>query len=360
MTLLWINLALVFICSFFARYASRPSVSYISSISAVSIKPNIVLVFGALVSLVMVSGLRSNIGDTFFYSHIYQTVEFNWSYVLSNKDIGFGILQMILQNYSKDPQIMIFTTALITNILIVYILFNYSKIFELSMYVYITGGLFLVSMNGIRQVLAAAIAFTGIRFLMEGSWKRYVLVILLASFFHQSALILIPLYFIVRFKAWSKVTIALLILSIVIVIGFNQFSSLLFTAIQETQYGGYKNFQEGGASSLRVIVNAIPLLIAYLGRDNLRKIFPNSDVVINMTLIGFIFMLIATQNWIFARFSIYFSLYQLILISWIIKLFRDKDEKLIYYGILVCYFIYYFYESVISLNITYLSNYLNW
>lgn len=359
MTFLWINLVLVFIFSFFSRYASSPRISYVSTLSGVFIKPRKILVFGALLTLVLISGLRSNIGDTYFYAHDYIINDYNWSFVLSKKDIGFGVLQMLLQRISENPQIMIFTTAFITNVLIVYILYNYSRMFEISLYVYITSGLFLVSMNGIRQVLAASIAFTSIKFLIEGSWKRYFLVIFLASLFHLSALVLIPIYFIVRFKAWSKVTIALVLISIVIVVGYSQFSTLLFSALQDTQYENYKDFHEGGASIIRVIVNATPLVISFVGRDKLRKVFPNSDVVINMALFGFIFMLISTQNWIFARISIYFSIYQLILISWITKLFKEKNEKFIYYSILICYLIYFYYESVISLNVIYRSNYLN-
>jgi len=360
MTLLWINLAFVFIFSFLARYVASTRISYVSTISPVYIKPNKVFVLCALLSLVLIAGLRANIGDTYVYIDVFKKNDFTWSYIISKKDIGFGIFQMILKHFSTDPQIMIFTTALITNGLVVFVLYNYSRIFELSLYVYITGGLFLVSMNGIRQVLAAAIAFTGIRFLMEGSWKKYILVVLLASLFHQSALILIPIYFIVRFKAWSKVTIALILLSIVIVTGYGYFSSLLFSAIKDTQYANYKNFHEGGANVIRGVVYAVPLLIAFVGRNKLRRMFPNSDIVINMTLLGFVFMVVSTQNWIFARVSIYFDFYYLILISWIIKLFREKDEKLIYYAIIICYLAYYYYEDVISLNIIYNSNYFNW
>jgi len=360
MTLFWINLTVVFIFSFFARYAASTRFSYVSTISSVYIKPNKIFVLGALLTLVLISGLRgTSIGDTFNYVDIYRDNKFTWNYIISKKDIGFGILQMVLQHFSANPQVMIFTTALITNLLIIIILYNYSRLFEISLYVYITGGLFLVSMNGIRQVLAAAISFTSIKFLMEGSWKKYIVVILVASLFHQSALILIPMYFIVRFKAWSKVTIALILLSIVIVIGFNQFSTLIFSALQDTQYANYKNFHEGGANALRVVVNAVPLLIAFIGRKNLKRMFPNSDIIVNMTLLGFVFMLISTQNWIFARISIYFGLYHLILISWVVKLFRERDEKLIYYAILICYFTYYYYENVISLNIVYQSKYLN-
>ncbi|MFS0861507.1 EpsG family protein [Fredinandcohnia sp. 179-A 10B2 NHS] len=356
MTVLWINLAIVFIFAFLARYLTPPVLA--TNNFDVAIKPNKFFILVAMASLVAVSGLRANIGDTYFYKHIYINNVFTWEYILSQKDIGFGILQRYLQQISEDPQIMIFTTALITNVLIVWVLYKYSRMLEISLYVYITGGLFLVSMNGIRQVLAAAILFSATKFLIDGNWKAYFLVVLLASTFHQSALVMIPIYFIVRYKAWSKATLVLLLFSIVIVIGFEQFSAILFSAIEETTYGAYKDSTEGGANVLRVVVDAVPLVIAYFGREKLRTIFPNSDVIINMAIIGFMFMIISTQNWIFARFSIYFSLYSLILMSWVVKLFREREQGLVYYGIVVCYFIYYYYESILSLNINYRSEYI--
>lgn len=352
MTILWINLAIVFMFAFLARYYAIPATT-----GPVFVKPNKFMVFGVALSLVLVSGLRSNIGDTSFYIHIYEINDFNWEFIKTQKDFGFNIFQMLLKKYSDDPQIMIFTTALITNVLIVIILYKYSRIFELSLYVYITGGMYLVSMNGIRQCLAAAIIFAATKYIFNGSWKKYILVVLFAATFHESALVLIPIYFLIRRKAWSGTTFILLFLAILIVIGFNQFSEVLFAAIENTQYGGYKNFSEGGANVLRVAVNGLPIILAYLGREKFRKLFPNGDYIVNMSLLGFIFMLISTQNWIFARVSIYFGFYQLILISWVVKLFTDKDQKFIYYGILVCYFIYFFYEHVVTLRIIYKSNF---
>ncbi|KAB7708168.1 EpsG family protein [Bacillus aerolatus] len=356
MTFLWLNLAIVFIFSFFARYFAAPA---LATGSSVPVKPNKTLVLGALLSLIIISGLRSNIGDTYFYKHLYETNDFTWEYITSQKDMGFGILQMILKKYSEDPQIMIFTTALITNVLIISVLFKYSRMFELSTYVYITGGLFLVSMNGIRQVLAAAIAFTATKYLINGNWIKYFLIVLLASMFHQSALILMPIYFLVRYKAWSKATYILLFFSILIVIGFEQFSAILFATIEDTQYGQYSGFDEGGANTIRVAVAAVPLIIAYLGRERLREVFPSSDYIVNMALIGLVFMIISTQSWIFARVSIYFNLYQIILISWIIKLFSKKDQRFVYYTLLICYFVYYYYENVISLNVFYKSDFFD-
>ncbi|MGE7850302.1 EpsG family protein [Bacillus paramycoides] len=354
MTILWMNLAIVFVLAFFARYFAIPMTN-----SLISIKPNQFLIWMAALSLILVSGLRNNIGDTYFYMHAYNIAEFNWEYIQNNKDMGFNIFQMILKEYTDDPQAMVFITALITNVLIVCTLYKYSRLIEISLYVYITSGMYLVSMNGIRQYLAAAIIFAATKYILDGNWKMYILIVLIASTFHQSALVLIPIYFLVRRKSWSAMTCILLVFAVIIVIGFNQFSTLFFAAIEDTQYGEYKDFHEGGANILRVVVDSIPLILAYLGREKLRELFPKSDYIVNMVLLGSIFMLISTQNWIFARFSIYFGLYQLILISWVVKLFIKKNQKVIYYLILVFYFIYFMYEHVITLGIIYKSNFFN-
>ena len=180
---------------------------------------------------------------------------------------------MFLQRITDDPQLFIFITALITNILIVIVLYKYSRMFELSLYVYITYGMYLTSMNGIRQFLAAAIVFTATKYLFNGDWKKYIVVVLVASTFHQSALILLPIYFLVRRKAWTQETFMILLLSVIMVMGFNQFTAVLFSAIEDTQYSEYQNFDEGGANVIRVAVYAIPLILAYLGREKLREHF---------------------------------------------------------------------------------------
>jgi len=356
MTILWLNLAVVFFFSFFSRYFAKPALSLVS---LTSISNNKIFAIGALLSLALVGGLRSNIGDTYFYKYAYEINDFTWDQVKEKENIGFWIMQMFLKRISDDPQILIFTAAAITNVLIVLIFLKYSRQFELSTYVYITGGLFLVSMNGLRQVLTAAIVFTATKFIISGNFFAYALIVLFASTFHESALIMLPIYFLVRYKAWSKATIMLLVIAVVIVVGFDKFSSILFSSIENTQYGHYKDFQEGGANVIRVAVFGAPLFIAFLGREKLREIFPESDYIVNMSLIGLVFMIVSTQNWIFARFSIYFTLYQLILIAWIVKLFNPKEQRFVYLGILVFYFLFYYYESVISLNINYKSDYIN-
>jgi transmembrane protein EpsG len=355
MEVLWLNLFIVFFFSLLARYFAKPAFNT-ASITTISLQK--IYVFGSLLALALVSGLRSNIGDTYFYKHAFEVNDFTWEQVKDQENIGFWIFQMYLKKFSDDPQILIITTAVITNILIIYVFTKYSRNFEISTYVYITGGLYLVTMNGIRQSLTAAIIFMATRFIISGNFITYALIVLFASTFHESALILLPIYFLVRYKAWSRATLMLLVIAVIIVIGFDQFSSILFSGLEDTQYGHYKHFQEGGANIIRVAVFGTPLIIAFFRREKLRVVFPESDYIVNMALIGFVFMIVSTQNWIFARFNIYFELYQLILVGWIVKLFSEKEQRLVYLGIIVCYFLFYYYESVVTLNIQYRSEYI--
>ncbi|MFC4620072.1 EpsG family protein [Camelliibacillus cellulosilyticus] len=355
MEILWLNFFFVSLASFFARYFSRPLEGMLPYV-----KPNKLLIFFVTCSLVIVSGFRRNIGDTYFYMHTYVVNDFKWQNLDFKGEFGFYALQALLHRLSDDPQILVFTTALITNVIIVIVLYKYSRFIEVSLFVYITSGLFTVSMNGIRQSLAAAILFAATKWIIKGDWKKYFGVVLLAATIHHSALIFLPVYFMVRRKAWTKLTFLLLLAAVAIAFGFDTFSKLLFHALSDTSYGHYSEFTEGGASIIRVAVLSAPLIIAYLGRERLRELWPQSDVIVNLSLLGLIFMVVATKNWIFARFDIYFSLYSLILISWIVQLFAKRERRFVYYSLLVCYLIYFYYEQVVTLGIVYHSDYLSY
>jgi transmembrane protein EpsG len=351
MTILFANLAIVSFLSFFSRYFSKYNL-----LNPVTVEPNKLLAFFVMVCLVIVSGLRSNIGDTFFYKHAFIRNNYSWSDISLKEDYGFTILQILLKKITNDPQLLIFITALITNVLIVIVLYKYARLFDLAIYLYITTGAYLVSMNGIRQYLAASIIFFGTIFLIKGDLKKYFVCVLLAASFHQTALIVLVIYFIVRRKAWTHSTIIIIAIGIIFTAFFGQLSNVLFSMIEDTQYGHYKDFQEGGANIIRVFINGLPLILAYLKKEELRTLWPPIDIIVNMSIIGFVFMIISTQNWIFARFSIYFSLFNLILITWIIKLFNTKSQRVFYLSVIAFYFLYHVYEY--ASKIVYDSDYL--
>src|SRR3954453_17514114 len=102
MVVLWLNFLIVFMSSFMARYFSKPLVNEITYV-----KPNKMLIFIAMFSLVMVSGLRNNIGDTYFYMHSYTLLnDQSIKDIKLEGDFGFNILQLFLYQVSDDPQLL--------------------------------------------------------------------------------------------------------------------------------------------------------------------------------------------------------------------------------------------------------------
>ena len=322
-------------------------------------KPNLFWSILILIIIVGVAGLRSNIGDTGYYKILYNNV-IDGSVIEGSYEPGFIVFLKLLSKISTDPQIMIFVTSFITQGLNIWTLRSYASLFELQIYMFITSGYFLTIMNGIRQGLAASVMFASTKLIINNNFKMYLLITLIMSTVHSSALIMIPAYFIVRNEAWSKNMMKIiLIASICFLIG-EPVINLAFKLLEGTRYEGYGDFDEGGANIFRIIVAAVPVILAYLGKDKLKEEWPESNVFVNMSIINLIIMAFSLFNWIFARLNYYFQPYTFVLLPYSIRVLFDKKEKdLVYYLFIVFYFIFMHMEYVVSLGIQYRSNFIS-
>lgn len=310
--------------------------------------------------LLFVSGLREGIGDTNTYKYSYTLLANNPNLFKFEGDFGLDLLSLVLIQISTDPQILIFITALITNLFNTITFNKYRSYLELQVYIYITSGYYTVTMNGIRQCLVAAILFACTSMIIEGKFKKYLIIVLLASTIHKSALILIPIYYISRQEVWSKQIIKLIILAVIGIVFYNQLEPIFFKLIGNTQYGHYSEYDGGGSSFIRTVVNSIPVILAYLKKNELKEKWNNSNIFVNIAVINLVFVAFGMYQWIFNRFTLYFQLYNFILIPYIIKnCFKGKEKRLLYIGVIICYFIFFYREQVIGLNMNYTSKYLD-
>lgn len=336
--------------------------TYISAlISRISKNRKVLSIFYAFIVfliLFLMSSFRNDIGDTASYKQsyaAYNNYKFN-----TEGDWGFNLFQYVLYQINTDPLFLLIVTSLITVGFNVYNLYHYCSYLELEIYMYITSGYFTTTMNGIRQSMLAAIVFSFTRLIEKKNTKLYIIAIILSYPFHQSVIILLPLYFIVKSEAWSKTTITVILLSTIGFLGFSTLFPALLEALEDTNYGVYASVQMGGSSFMRAIVNAVPVLLAYIKRKELKEKWSNSNIFVNMALINLIFVTFGMYNWIFNRFTIYFQLYNFVLVPYIIKnCFKGKERRIVYLGFILCYFIFFYKEQVLSLGMKYSSEYLN-
>lgn len=347
MATMYATLITTFIFSFLSRISSDKKYR-ILALFWVVIVSSILIVF---------AGFRTGaIGDTGMYMHSYRLYANDPSTLKLDRDGGFAILNLILIQFSSDPQTLVFVTSLVVQLLNMIIFYKYRSYLELQVYIYIASGYLTTTMNGMRQCVAAAILFTFTIFIIKGKFKEYVVIVLIVSTIHASALIMIPVYFIVRQEAWSRNVIIMIVLACIGVVFYNVLSPILFKALESTQYGEYSEFNEGGSSFIRTVVNMVPVFLAYIKRDKLKEEWPESNIFVNMALINVIFVAFGMFNWIFNRFTLYMQLYNFILIPFIIRnCFKGKERRLLYLGVVLCYFVFFYREQVIGMNMSYPS-----
>ena len=324
-------------------------------------RANIIFSLAIIAILDIISGLRSNIGDTYFYMHTYELIA-SGEQITDGYEAGFLLLFKILVSISSDPQLMILFTGVVTTSINIWMLRRYSSLFELEVFLYIATGYFVVTMNGIRQGMVAAIMFACTTFIINGKFIPYLIATLLMSTLHSSVLIMIPVYFIVRNEAWSKKIGIIVLISVVALFCIQPIMTSVFGMLEGTKYSGYESDVltggEGGANPMRLIVAAVPIFLAYIGRDNLKKKWPKSNVFINMSILNLIIYAFSLYNWVFARFTFYFEVYAIVLLPYTIKFTSNRKLRdLLYFGLVICYIIFMYLDQDVSQGIHYNSNY---
>ena len=305
--------------------------------------PNIYFVLLALVSLILVCGLRWKVGTDYHnYIDMYQSnYDKSLIEVINQPEPLFMFIIWLTSRNGFFPQQMFFLSAVITTSLMVLSIRKYSPAFAWSMFLYITEMSYYSQFNGIRQCMAGAIMVYGFKYILNGTFKKYLFLALFASMVHTSALFLIPIFFVVREKPWSKKIICLCFLFIIGTIFFTDFAEML--AQGDSKYAGYFDLTGGyssyGVKPIRVLVAAVPLTINILFYSYLSK-FKFNQILINFSLLNFLFMFIATQNVALSRMNMYLSLYNIFLIPQFINIGSPKSRRLLGYGIIVCYLAY--------------------
>lgn len=337
-----INLLLVYFLTLVARGYTAKNNGTLTP----TIRTNKLLFYVAVISMVLVAGLRDRTGTDF---STYRTVFILQSDdriidILTSKEGFFWGIARIVHIFTDNTSVSFFIFALLIIFLITKTIYNYSTILELSMFLYIATMDYYSSFNGIRQWVAAAILFYASKYIYQGKFFNYLLLVLIATCFHNSAIIMLPIYFLVRSKPWSRTIWVTVIFSILITLLFPNFTNFVLNTLEGNEsYQKYLNLDpnDDGVHPLRVLVAAVPVLLSVIGyklMNTSKKI--EIDVWINFSLLNLVTLLIATQNTFIARICFYFSLYNVLLIPLILNIFNKESKRILYFLIIVLYFIY--------------------
>ena len=163
-------------------------------------KPNRFLYIISVIILIIISGMRSSIGDTGYYLYSFKYLPDSLDEIIRMRDFGFGVFSFLVKVVYDHPQFLLIVTSILILTLIMSTIYKYSPFLLLSLFVFLTSGSYVSTMNGIRQSIVASILFASLHLLINGRYLKYIIIVLILSTIHQSVLIMIPVYFIVIFK----------------------------------------------------------------------------------------------------------------------------------------------------------------
>lgn len=288
--------------------------------------------FLAFSILVCMAAFRDNIGaDYSEYAKIFQ--DFVNNGFNSRLEIGFCVLSWLVSLVSDSNQVFFAVCGLVIYLPIFLFCSRNSKCPELSIFLFIAFGLLSSSFNGIRQWMAASIIFLGFKHVVDKQFLKYLIVVLIAFCFHQTAIIMIPFYFIVRMKGNDKFRFFIIFATIITAIFFRQIVGIIYKIVYsilgDHKYTGYLNpdtiINENGKwlsfPLFCLITYGMYLYLKYRGIKMDRAM----EVGINFIVLGFACSGLGQLNWIFTRLQFFFVLPLLVVIPNLLTKFRNKD-----------------------------------
>ena len=313
------------------------------------------------VTLILFCGLRVFYNDTGAYRHIYQTVvnslptqnslfeDLEWLKIGENP--GFYLIMRIMGKLGFSVQTFLLAFAAFTVGANVWFFHKYSCHFFVSIALFVTFAGYTLTLAAVKQCAAMAICLIATDRAIRKKYLRFLLLVLLSCTIHPYSLmyLVVPFLF---FQPWSKSTVFMLIAFALIGIGLE---ALIGTILNVTDMLGESydanSFIGEGVNPIRLLVAAVPVVLALLNRDAIRKHEEKDQyAMVNLTMLNAEIMFVAlfgTANF-FARLANYFIPFQAVSLPWLFKQFHIESKRTITVVALFCYVLFFIYNNAVA------------
>ena len=294
----------------------------------------------------VVAGVREPYMGTDYIGYLdFYTYILNHGYIGSHfqgKEIGWDYLNLLFAKLGIPAEIFF---GLIAGVMWYFFIkgsYKYQFLLPLMLFFVISSSYLFWTFSGIRQSIAIMIFFYAIKFIIEKQLLHYVSFIFIASLFHTSVLILLPVYLFWKIKFSQKFFFILYIVSILLM-GNDWFLSQIgnIITILSTKFDFISHYlfyietstftvnEERTSSGLGVILKIMTTLyILYKSKFVLEK-QPKLTIYFVLFMIGSILANIFFSIEIIGRVLTYFQICFPIVIASTVYYSTKKYEKII-------------------------------
>lgn len=311
----------------------------------------------AVFPLFLFAALRTLVGDTRSYIAAFNAASTNFT--LQNLDtrgvLFYGLMRFCKAFLFENPQLWLMMLVLLALVPYIKALKLFSIDVLMSVFLFFATAQFVYFFSGARQMIAIAICFYAVRYVIEKKTCKYILLVLLAMSFHVTAVVMLGLPLIANVKPWSKKMWWLLgIAWILIILSESIFRVLGNVVLVNTPYEQYvtRALNQKGVTVLRALVAVVPVLICFLNRKQQRFLADRTmDVFFNISLVNAYWMIAATAfgGDLTGRISEYFSTANIVLYPYIFqRLLKGKSRSTVKVCFVIGYLLFYSYQMYVA------------
>ena len=217
--------------------------------------------------------------------------------------------------------------SVLIGVLVFVAIYRQSRWPAMAAFLYVTTSNYFLSLNVVRQYLAVALGLVAVEFAVRRRPSPFFACVCAGAFFHPSALVLLPLYFVgrIELRLWGY---ALLVCVAAAVAPFAApAAAWAFEAAGMDHYAYYfrSAFRTDGFEWMFFAINVAFLLLGGRYWSRAKKSSPYFVIWYNMTAIGTVFLALSGSFPLMKRINYYFAAPQFLLLPEI--LLSEEDVK---------------------------------
>lgn len=254
------------------------------------------LYFFIFFTITYFSAFRNGLGQDYSnYVDVIKYAQLEFTF----KEPGYYLLVEFIRKFDLSEVVFFIFFSITTNAFIL-ITYTKSRSFYFSVLIYIfLPVLFFNTFNVVRQWCSAAIIVYGFKYIVESNLLKYSLCVLLGAFFHLSAFVMLPFYYLLQIKLSSSFYLICVFLSFLIgTVISPDFSSVLGEYINIYSHYFSEDEKVQGSNLLGLSFNLI--FVYFCLNKNKLKLDKFSNLYFNA-----FFILVLLYNFIPSFFYLY-------------------------------------------------------
>lgn len=305
----------------------------------------IYIVSFALISLLGLRGVSVGI-DTVTYNNIYNSTKYlSLSQTLDqNIEYGYSFFEYVVNVFFGDFQFLLIIVAFLFIGVVSYHIYKYSKNPMLSYALFIVYGFYSFAMSATRQTIAIALVMIAYEYMKKKKLLKFIICVFLASSFHISALIFLPVYWFNKFELNKKAIFILFLLGLLL-LGFKDEFQTLLNSYARIEYSAI----ETGGNGMYIFM-LISVLLGIIYRKPFAARNENNKYLLYMMVSALLIMPITQFHPAVMRLYFYFFIFLIIYIPNILSSINDRLIRNVGVGLYFITGVIWFFTSIIHIE----------